>query len=82
MAKILAEQHDRFPALTINWCELFVDWIDARCQVEGFRLTGQDATDDNLWEIWQRNDFDEDQSENNVASLVTGISLHDGRPLG
>lgn len=74
IAKILEEQQDRFPALTINWCELFIDWIDARCQVEGFRLNGLDAADDDLWEIWQRNDLDEDQSPNNVASLVTGVS--------
>lgn len=74
IAKILQEQQDRFPALTINWCEKFVDWIDARCNVEGFRLNGADESDDALWEIWQRNDLDEDQSANNVASLVTGAS--------
>lgn len=74
IAKILQEQQDRFPALTINWCELFIDWIDARCQVEGFRLNGADEADDVLWEIWQRNDLDEEQSPNNVASLVTGVS--------
>lgn len=74
VAKILEEQQERFPALTINWCELFVDWLDARCQVEGFRLNGVDTADDQLWEIWQRNDLDEDQSENNVAALVPGIS--------
>ena len=74
VARILEEQQDRFPALTINWCEKFVDWLDARCVVEGFRLSGQDVADDDLWEIWQRNDLDEDQSENNVAALVTGAS--------
>lgn len=74
IAKILEEQQDRFPALTINWCEKFIDWIDARCHVEGFRLAGEDSTDDKLQEIWQRNEFDEEQSLNNVASLVTGVS--------
>ena len=74
VAKILLEQQDRFPALTINWCEKFVDWIDARCQVEGFRVGDADESDDELWSIWQRNDLDEEQSENNVASLVTGAS--------
>lgn len=72
VAKILAEQEDRFPPLVINWCEKFVDWIDARCQVEGFRIGGTEEPDDDLWSIWQRNDLDEEQSENNVASLVTG----------
>lgn len=74
IAKILEEQSDRFPPLTINWCEKFVDSIDRRCVVEGFRLRGDDALSDVLWDVWQRNDLDEDQSENNVASLVTGVS--------
>lgn len=74
IAKILEEQQDRFPPLTINWCEKFIDWIDARTMVEGFRLNGADVSDDDLWQIWQRNDLDEEQSENNVASLVTGVS--------
>lgn len=74
VAKILEEQQDRFPALTINWCEKFIDAIDSRCVVEGFRILGSDEDDDALWEIWQRNELDEDQSENNLASLVTGVS--------
>lgn len=73
IAKVLVEQDNRFPPLTINWCQKFIDWIDARCQVEGFRI-GEDATDDELWAIWKRNNLDLEQSENNVASLVTGYS--------
>lgn len=74
VAKILLEQEDRFPALTINWCEKFVDWIDARSHVEGFRVGGTEEPDADLWSIWKRNNLDEEQSENNVASLVTGVS--------
>lgn len=74
VAKILEEQQDRFPALTINWCEKLADMMDRRSIVEGFRLRGSDATEDNLWEIWQRNDLDEGQSENTIAKLVTGVS--------
>lgn len=74
VARILEEQQNRFPALTINWCGKFVDMLDARCMVDGFRLAGADQNDDKLWDIWQRNNFDEEQSENNIASLVTGIS--------
>jgi len=74
VAKILAEQENRFPALTVNWSQKFVDWIDSRSCVEGFRIGGTDEPDDALWKIWQRNDLDEEQSENNVASLVTGAS--------
>lgn len=86
IAKVLVEQDNRFPPLTINWCQKFVDWIDARTQVDGFRI-GEDATDDELWQIWKRNNLDVEQSENNVASLVTGYSYamatpdDDGRAL-
>lgn len=87
VAKILAEQEDRFPALIINWCERFIDWIDERSCVEGFRAGGGIEPDDELWQIWKRNELDEEQSENNVASLVTGASYlmvapdNDGRAV-
>jgi hypothetical protein len=74
LLRILEEQDNRFPALTINWCEKFADSVDQRCFVEGFTLNGKDTPDDALWAIWQRNDMSEYQSENNVASLVTGNS--------
>jgi hypothetical protein len=74
LLRILEEQDDRFGALTINWCEKFVDSVDQRCYVEGFTLNGQDSPDDELWATWVRNDMPEYQSENNVASLVTGNS--------
>lgn len=74
LLRILEEQDDRFGALTINWCEKFIDSIDQRCNVEGFTLNGQDSPDDGLWATWTRNDMPEYQSENNVASLVTSNS--------
>lgn len=74
LLRILSEQDDRFGALTINWCEKFADSIDRRMFVEGFLLNGSDSPDDDLWTIWQRNDMAEYQSENNIASLVTGMS--------
>lgn len=74
LLRILAEQDGRFGALTINWCEKYINAIDRRCFVEGFTLGGADVPDDDLWAIWQRNDMAEYQSENNVASLVTGNS--------
>jgi len=73
IAKILEEQENRFPPLTINWALKLIDWIDARCSVEGFRIASSDSSDDALWEIWQRNHMDRDQSENNVGTLVTSL---------
>jgi hypothetical protein len=74
LLRILSEQDDRFSALTINWCEKFIDAIDRRCFVEGFILGDSDTPDDALWGTWQRNDMAEFQSENNIASLVTSNS--------
>lgn len=74
LLRILSEQDDRFSALTINWCEKFIDSIDRRMFAEGFILGGTDDPDDDLWATWTRNDMPEFQSENNVASLVTSNS--------
>lgn len=74
LLRILSEQDDRFGALTINWCEKFADAIDRRMYVEGFLMGGKDTPDDELWKTWLRNDMAEYQSENNIASLVTGGS--------
>lgn len=74
MSKLLAEQDDRFPPLTINWHEKFIDAIDRRSIVEGFRIGGEDEADKELWTTWMRNDMQEFSSENNVASLVAGGS--------
>ena len=74
LLRILSEQDDRFGALTINWCEKFADAIDRRMFVEGFLLGDGDSPDADLLKIWKRNDMAEFQSENNVASLVTGNS--------
>lgn len=74
LLRILKDQDDRFSALTINWCEKFVDSIDRRCFVEGFILGDSDSPDAELWKTWQRNDMSEFASENNIASLVTSNS--------
>lgn len=74
VARILAEQDDRFPALTINWAEKYVDSIDARSILEGFGYVGQDSIDDRMQTIFLRNELDQHQSLNNVATLATGCS--------
>jgi hypothetical protein len=67
VAKILAEQDDRFPALTINWCRKYIRSIDGRSNLEGFGYVGKDSID----EIMLRNEMDLHQSVNNVSTLVT-----------
>jgi hypothetical protein len=43
LIRLLSEQDDRFGALTINWCEKFIDSIDRRMFVEGFTLGNSDS---------------------------------------
>jgi hypothetical protein len=74
VAKILAEQDDRFPALTINWCRKYARSIDGRSNLEGFGYVGKDSIDDNMQRIMLRNEMDLHQSVNNIATLVTARS--------
>lgn len=74
VAKILAEQDDRFPPLLINWSRKYISALDGRCNLEGFGYVGEDTLDDHMQAIFLRNELDSLQSINNIASLVTGIS--------
>ena len=72
--RILAEQDDRFPALTVNWCRKYARSIDGRSTLEGFGYVGEDSIDDTMQEIMLRNELDLRSSLNNIATLVTGVS--------
>lgn len=74
VARILSEQDERFPALTINWCRKYVRSIDGRSLLEGFGYVGQDSLDDDMQAIMLRNELDLNQSANNISTLVTGES--------
>lgn len=74
VAKILAEQDDRFPALTINWCRKYIRSIDGRSTLEGFGYVGRDSIDDKMQQIMLRNELDLHQSTNNISTLVTTMS--------
>lgn len=75
VARIIAEQQDRFPALKINWPGLVIDSLEERLDVEGFRLGDSDSADDDLVGTWQANDLDEGAPEAHTASLVTRHSF-------
>ena len=71
VARIIAEQQDRFPALKINWPGLVIDSLEERLDVEGFRLGDSDSADDDLVGTWQANDLDEGAPEAHTCALVT-----------
>src|SRR5699024_5547841 len=74
VARILAEQDNRFPMLTINWCRKYVRSVDSRSILEGFGYAGEDSFDDDMQRIMRRNELDLHNSVNNIATLVTGVS--------
>lgn len=74
VARILAEQDNRFPPLVINWCRKYIRSIDGRSILEGFSFVGDDDLDDRMQRIMLRNELDLKHSLNNTATLVTGRS--------
>ncbi|MGI5144803.1 phage portal protein [Plantactinospora sp. CA-294935] len=58
----------------VNWPATYVDAIEERLDVEGFRLPGQDGADADLWRVWQENDLDEESQLAHLDSLVFGRS--------
>lgn len=78
VARILAEQGDRFPPLLINWSELVLASVNERLILETFLQAGEDGNEspvDELSEWWQANDLDEYSSEAHLASMVSGQSF-------
>lgn len=61
----------RFVTL-VSWPRITVDAIEQRCDIEGFRLPGAEAADDELWGLWQANDLDEESQMGNLDSIALG----------
>lgn len=58
----------------VAWPGTYVDAIEERCDVEGFRLPGQPEADTGLAEVWQANDLDTESQMGHIDSLVFGRS--------
>lgn len=61
-----------FSAFADNWCDLVVDAVEERLNVEGFRLGTDTAGDDEAWRIWQANGLDAESQLAHTEALVTG----------
>lgn len=68
--EVLREVGDRIAPVVVYWPQLVVDSVDERLDVEGFRLPGDDAEDDDLWRVWQANDLDESSQQAHIDALV------------
>lgn len=57
-ARVLAAFGTTFRKLRMNYCEVVVDALAERLEVQGFRIGTDQAAADAAWEIWQRNRLD------------------------
>lgn len=68
------------PLMTvINWCGMYVNSLEERLDVEGFRLSqasasGSSASVDVLWDWWQYNNLVEESSLAHTEALFSGGS--------
>lgn len=62
-------------ATVVNWPRMYVDSLEERLDVEGFRISGAPGLDDRLWGWWQENDLDNESSLCHIEALVTGRSF-------
>lgn len=63
-----------FKELADNWCDLVVDAVEERLNVEGFRIGDELAGDKEAWGLWQRNGFDAASQVCHTEALVHGIA--------
>lgn len=48
----------RYTNFADNWCGIVADAPHERLEVTGIRLDGEETGDNDLWEVWRRNDAD------------------------
>lgn len=56
-------------AISDNWTQLVVSAVEERLNVEGFRIGNTDVADARAWELWQRNNMDEDSQIAHTEAL-------------
>jgi hypothetical protein len=62
-----------FEQFADNWCDLVVDAVEERLNVQGFRL-GEQKGDAEAWRIWQANQLDADSRVAHTEALIHGVA--------
>ncbi len=76
-----------FSEFADNFCELVVDSVEERLNVEGFRMGTDTQADKDAWAIWQRNNLDAESQIAHTEALVKRESSvlvwrgDDGQPV-
>lgn len=71
VARILAEQDNRFPPLLLSWPDLVISTVEERLRLESFLLADEQPADD-LNKLWKANDLDEQSGEAHYAAMTSG----------
>lgn len=59
----------------IGWPRTYIDSIEERLDIEGFRLAGSDEADERLWSWWQSNNMDVESGLAHTDALIYGRSF-------
>lgn len=54
----------------INFPRIYIDALEERMDIEGFRLAGQEQTSDELWSVWQANNLDDESHLTHLEALI------------
>lgn len=65
---------DLFVGWRDNFCPLIVDSISERLRIQGFRMSAEEAADEDANRIWQRNQLDAESNMAHIDALVGGVS--------
>lgn len=61
-----------FASFADNWCQLVVDAVEERLNVEGFRYGTDPNADADAWNIWQKNCLDAESQLAHSEALIKG----------
>jgi hypothetical protein len=56
----------------IGWASIYLDSMEERLNIEGFRMAGAETADDQLWSWWQANNMDTASSQAHLEALIYG----------
>jgi hypothetical protein len=76
---------DLFREVSVNFCEVVVDKLVERLEVEGFRTASGEDANEEAWDFWQANHLDADFAKGIREGLIKGefsmmVWADDGKP--
>ena len=60
--------------ISVGWIRMYLDSLEERLDLEGFRMAKQSESDERLWDWWQANNLDVESGLAHLDSLIYGIS--------